>query len=151
MDSRLVHKSCFKCGVDKSLTEFYKHPQMADGHLGKCKECTRRDVVSNRKGKLEHYRDYDKRRQQDNESRRLDASKRGAKWRVRYPIARAAHVAVDNAVRDGRLVKTSCIQCSNTRNVQGHHQDYSKPLHVVWLCAPCHSRHHARFGSAHGL
>lgn len=37
-------KKCFKCNRFKSLDQFYKHPKMEDGHLNKCKECTKKDV-----------------------------------------------------------------------------------------------------------
>ena len=37
-------KVCFKCGIEKEISEFYIHEKMSDGHLGKCKSCTKVDT-----------------------------------------------------------------------------------------------------------
>ena len=45
-------KTCFKCNQDKPISEFYKHPQMGDGYLGKCKGCTKSDVKKDYERKI---------------------------------------------------------------------------------------------------
>ena len=135
-------KKCFKCGGVKPRTEFYRHNRMADGLLGKCKECTKADV---RKHRCENdsVREYDRRRgnRQSAEYRR--------RYKERFPAKSKAQNAVNNAVRDGRLAKPDCCQeCGSTFAIHGHHDDYAKPLEVRWLCALCHRRWHSEHGEA---
>lgn len=45
-------KICFKCGVEKDLSEFYKHKNMPDGHVNKCKSCNKLDNLKNYQDKM---------------------------------------------------------------------------------------------------
>jgi hypothetical protein len=129
-------KTCFKCGVDQPTTEFYRHPQMSDGFLGKCKVCTKKDVTQTRDSQLDKIRAYDRAR----------GNRQSDEWRQRYrlehPVETAARRAVGNAVRDGRLTKGPCEVCGSVVGIHAHHDDYSHALDVRWLCVKHHRQHH---------
>ncbi len=129
-------KLCFKCNIEKEYGDFYRHTQMADGYLGKCKECTKKDVRVHRRDN-ESVREYDRRRAKF-PHRKVNS----AKWRRENPAKYSAQTAVGNAVRDGRLKKMPCDICGDLK-VHAHHDDYSKPLDVRWLCPLHHARYHA--------
>lgn len=137
-------KKCFKCGKLKQLNMFYKHKAMSDGHVNKCKECNKKDVRENRVKKLKYYRDYDAYRYQNDPNVRIRNNAFSKEYRISNPEKYAAHTLLNNAVRDGRVYKpNSCSICNKftpKRGLHGHHEDYYKPLDVIWVCVECH--HH---------
>jgi len=148
-------KSCRKCGKKKPLSKFYRHKQMLDGHLNICIECVKARVNIYRKENIEQIRAYDRKRSM--EPHRVFARKSYAKtkqgklaikrahenYKKNYPIKQKAHNILCNAVRDKKIIaKNSCEQCGSTRFVQGHHDNYTKPLDVRWLCISCHRHWH---------
>lgn len=154
-------KECFKCGALKPLNDFYKHARMADGHVNKCKECNKKDVRENRSKNVDYYREYDcwrygtnpDRARRNSEYAKTDAGKAAIKkaisnYQSRNPEARAAHVILGNAVRRGDIEKPKhcpvCLEFKPSRQIHAHHDDYSKPLQVRWMCAMCHAKEHGR-------
>jgi len=69
---------------------------------------------------------------------------RAAKYRARpdYKLKAKAQRKVGTEIEAGRLVRGNCEQCSKP-NAQAHHEDYSKPLEIIWLCRSCHTFKHA--------
>lgn len=61
--------------------------------------------------------------------------------RIEYPKKYVARYTVANALQDGRLTRGVCEVCSDPRT-EAHHDDYSKPLDVRWLCKKHHEEHH---------
>lgn len=133
-------KTCFKCLAVKPLTEFYAHPQMGDGHLNKCKECTKRDAMATRAASIEKYREDDRQRAVLPHRREL-CTRMVEKFRAAHPERSRAHSAVQHAPRAGRLVPLPCFVCGE--KAEAHHPDYSTPLAVVWLCPAHHKQAHA--------
>lgn len=146
-------KKCFKCGLFMPIGDFYRHKAMSDGHLNKCKRCTKIDVKKNRDKNIDYYQAFD--RMRANTTSRKEKRKEyagtevgkiklraGSKaWDQRNPHKKAAYSTVSNAIRDGKLKKEPCSKCG-CEKAQAHHDDYSKPLDVKWLCVKCHASHH---------
>ena len=129
-------KTCFKCGEEKPLAEYYRHSRMADGHLNKCKACTKADAAMHRADNIERIRAYDRARgcRQSPEYLR--------EWRRKNPEKAHAHKQVAYRLKNPGV----CSECESTYHIEAHHDDYSKPLDVRWLCAACHKQWHAANG-----
>ena len=137
----MIHsKNCFKCKTIKPLSEFYKHSAMPDGHVNKCKECNKNDVTTNRNKNIEKYRQYDRERAKLPE-RAKAAQEISKAWRNADIRRKKAHTLVSYAIRKGTLVRQPCIRCNEQKSL-AHHEDYDKPLDVMWLCQPCHKQRH---------
>lgn len=147
-----TEKKCFCCGQIKLISDFYKHPKMADGHLGKCKECQKENTKAARARRPEYYREFDKKRamlphrvKARAEYMRTDRgksahAKASKSWCVKHPSRRAASHILNNAIRDGKVYRLPCFVCG--KKAHAHHPDYDRPLEVIWLCPKHHREAH---------
>ena len=63
---------------------------------------------------------------------------------AKYPEKYKARYTLRNAVRLGIIKKQPCEKCGDNKS-HGHHDDYSKPLEVRWLCHKCHCLEEGRW------
>jgi len=151
-------KSCRICGEVKSLTEFNTAHENRDGLSNRCKRCLanynlkyRKDnrqriaerqakwYCENRDWRLRHQSEYFQR----NRRQRLEVNR---EYKRRNPEKCRAHLLVYRALKAGNSSRRPCEECGN-ENSEAHHDDYTKPLEVIWLCRGCHQRLHARLVS----
>jgi hypothetical protein len=137
-------RTCNVCGA-----EGYEGGAFYQSVTSRCKECHKAKVRENRADNADYYKAYDRsrhvgaRREYTNAmSRRCpnEAKRRyGSAYRRKNPEKIRAHYAIRNAVRSGRLIRPShCHSCGVFCTPHGHHDDYSRPLDVEWLCHECH-------------
>ena len=127
---------CTECNVGKPFDSFHKDKKGYLGLKSKCKGCAKRINSKRYEDKKEHILSLNKAWRDEN--------KEYWNGRPHDPVKRKARDAVNNAVKAGTLVKHPCEVCGELK-VEGHHDDYSKPLCVRWLCNACHNHHH-KFG-----
>jgi hypothetical protein len=120
-------KVCSVCGEEKPWSEYHKDRTTKSGHDHRCKPCKRRL-------RQEHYKKPEvKARAAKNMSvyRKKNKDKVQARNKVHY------HIKVGNMTRP-----THCSKCKAECYPEAHHEDYSKPLDVTWLCNSCHIEVH---------
>ncbi len=142
-------KVCRQCNTPKPLEQFYEHPMMADGHLNKCIDCVRSRVKKYAHNNPEKVRVLTREKARRPKYRLLNKAWRDAnpeqaqaikdRWVKKNRDKRHAHAALEYALRIGKITRgTECARCGATTALEAHHEDYSKPLDVEWLCLPCH-------------
>jgi hypothetical protein len=134
-------KKCTKCKLNKERSEFHKNKTKRDGLQSWCKVCKipldtklnkKRSIEYKRKVKVKYYNT-------DNGKEHRYADK--LRSREAHPKMHIAHQCVYRAIKSGRLIKQPCEECGETE-VEAHHDDYSKPLDVRWLCMEHHKKLH---------
>jgi hypothetical protein len=150
MSTQALQKNyCKRCKLEKLLAEFYFNGTRGFAH--ECKECTKKRVRENRLKRIDYYREYDRgrnplihRRQQrdaysiSHVSQRRETNRR---WSRKNKPKRDAEFAVAKALKSGLLQKLPCSICGNEKS-ESHHENYEKPLDVVWLCRQHHRARH---------
>ena len=108
-------KTCFKCNKEKELSDFYKHKQMGDGHLNKCKVCTRDDVNSRKEILSQEEGWLEKERLRHREKyKRLNYKDKQKEWDLKRPWTRTS--TYRNLSRDLRIKEGNNIHHWNYNN-----------------------------------
>ena len=124
------NKTCGRCGVDKPASAFNKSKYAKTGLRSQCRDCMREE----RARLQQHYKEW------------RDTPERKA-WYAAYrkskydPVKAKARNMVARAVGRGELVRAPCEKCGDPKS-EAHHDDYSKPLDVRWLCESHHAEWH---------
>ena len=135
---------CTGCNIE------YQPKWKAWSKLALCPSCR---VVRDKEYERTRHREYAQSHKEERraiEKRRRGKRKRDVAWWRAYRALpenvykNKARNAVYHAVAKGRLSRGPCEVCGATKGVHGHHDDYSKPLDVRWLCHTHHVELHAR-------
>ena len=142
---------CKKCSKLKSADSFGLSSKAKSGFRSTCRECeaaaARHRYATDkefRKKAIEKatlyqragfQRDYSREYQDKHKTtpKRTNSTEVNRKHNAKYPEKFKARTALRSAMLRGDLVKAPCLICGKAES-EAHHQDYSKPLEVMWFC-----------------
>lgn len=64
-----------------------------------------------------------------------------AMYKIDHPDRVKANSIVSEEYRHNRLTREPCENCG-APDALAHHEDYSEPLKIKWLCPSCHAKYH---------
>ena len=167
-------KWCYKCKRPLPIDRFGSNHSKRDGLSTECRECKRAQdrqyFHNNREACLTRMAEYRLEHREELRARALEYSRstRGrevnnvakrryyykhhdvclARMKLHRQINAAKYIArytISNAVKLGKVTRpNTCSACNKPCNVHAHHDNYSKPLDVRWLCRKCHGRIHRK-------
>ena len=134
---------CSVCHEEKPPGAFNRNRRYARGRSYLCRVCrSKRRLQVARANPERHEAEKEWKRKRRQAGGRSYWPSQLEWWRRNKDKART-HKAVAKAIVEGRLVRPSeCERCGRERKLDGHHEDYLKPLQVEWLCSPCHRQQH---------
>lgn len=142
----------FTCTRCRGLFSFGDMASEGDRIPSYCKPCRNEMHRANRTLTPEHFRSYH--RDYQKTDRLLNPDIVRADDRERYErkkLTKPKQVQAQNIVHDdfrsphGKITKQPCEVCGAV--AQAHHDDYSKPLEVRWLCPVHHKQEHKECAS----
>jgi len=134
---------CTGCKQFLPAEAFYPHKDnRISGITARCKSCHTQQNIKTRDpdNARRVNREYMRRLRQTNPEKVRLREKLAARNRPKTEKMKVREV-FNHAMVSGKIIKPSnCSQCGKLRKVTAHHDDYSKPLEVRWLCYECHGR-----------
>ena len=95
------------------------------------------------KNKQKRYDWYNNWYKKNGRNRNEDYYEAIKEWGINHPEAIKAHKKLGYAIRTGKVIKPkNCSSCNKEKRLSAHHEDYTKPLIVLWLCSSCHKLKH---------
>lgn len=137
-------KRCSRCKSIKLLTEYQTDRRELAGVRPECRACSK----SSKRDKWDALSISEKEKSRSRwrvRHRQADYRQRERALRVSDPHEWARH-QLRYAVTRGKIAKPShcqdCQMLKEKRDLHGHHDDYSRPLEVRWVCYQCHGKTH---------
>ena len=139
-----MKQHCVKCLEEKDTSEFYKNSINKSGYDGKCKQCKRdyakwyRENVQDKNKNRDYQRGWQSSYRKENLHKVYANTKR---WIDKNREKQQASNMINQGIKMGRIKRQPCEVCGELKS-HGHHNDYTKPLEVIWLCALHHKEIH---------